>query len=141
LDVATSSREDLLVSLKEAQAERGHLSREVLLEVSCSLEVPVVDVFGVASFYSFLSTQAQGRNIIRVCRSVPCYLKNSQMILRSLADELGIGPGETTPDGQFSCELTNCIGACDVAPAMLVNGEVHGELTAKKISTILSSHR
>ena len=139
--MSTRGREDLLVSLKEAQAERGHLSREVLVEVSRSLDVPVVDVFGVASFYSFLSTRPQGSNIIRVCGSVPCYLKNSQMILRSLADALGIGPGETTPDGRFSCELTNCIGACDLAPAMLVNGEVHGELTGKKISAILSSYR
>ena len=130
-----------MISLKDAQTEHGHLSREVLLEVSRSLEVPIADVFGVASFYSFLSTRPQGTNIIRVCGSVPCYLKNSQMILENLADEIGIGPGETTPDRRFSCELTNCIGACDLAPAMLVNGEVHGELTAKKISTVLSSYR
>jgi NADH:ubiquinone oxidoreductase subunit E len=128
-----------LISLKRAQEEQGHLSREVLTEVSQSLGVPVVDVVGVASFYSFLSTRPQGRNIIRVCASVPCYLKNSQRILGSVADEIGIGPGETTPDGRFSCELTNCIGACDAAPAMLINDTVHGDLTAKKISAILRS--
>ena len=139
--MSARGREDLLISLKRAQEEHGHLSREVLLEVSRSLEVSVSDVFGVASFYSFLSTRPQGRNVIRVCGSVPCYLKNSQMVLESVEEEIGIGPGEITPDGRFSCELTNCIGACDTAPAMLINDDVHGDLTAEKISAILRSCR
>jgi NADH:ubiquinone oxidoreductase subunit E len=130
-----------LISLKRAQREHGHLSKEVLLEVSSSLEVSVSDVFGVSSFYSFLSTRPRGRNIIRVCSSVPCYLKNSQMVLESLEEEMGIRPGESTPDGRFSCELTNCIGACDAAPAMLINDDVHGDLTAEKISAILRSYK
>ena len=134
-------REDLLIRLKRAQEEHGHLSREILLEISRSLEISVSDAFGVSSFYSFLSTRPRGRNIIRVCGSVPCYLKNSRMVLASVANEIGIGPGERTPDGRFSCELTNCIGACDIAPAMLINAEVHGDLTTKKISAILRSCR
>jgi NADH:ubiquinone oxidoreductase subunit E len=139
--VSARRQEDLLISLKRAQQEHGHLSREVLLEISQSLEVSVSDVFGVSSFYSFLSSRPRGRNIIRVCGSVPCYLKNSQMVLESVEHEIGINPGESTPDGRFSCELTNCIGACDAAPAMLINDDVHGDLTAKKISTILGSYR
>lgn len=139
--MSARGRAELLISLKRAQREHGHLSREVLLEISRSLEVPVSDVFGVSSFYSFLSTRPRGRTIIRVCGSVPCYLKNSRMVLESVAEELGIGPGESTPDGRFSCELTNCIGACDTAPAMLVNDDVHGDLTRKKISAILRSYR
>ena len=134
-------REDLLLSLKRAQDECTHLSREIIIEVSRSLDVPLSDVFGVASFYSFLSTKPQGRNIIRVCGSVPCYLKDSTMIVECVAEEIGIGPGETTADGRFSFELTNCIGACDAAPAMLINDDVHGDLTAKKISRILKSYR
>jgi NADH-quinone oxidoreductase subunit E len=129
--------EHLLISLKRAQEEHPHLTREVIIEISRSLGVPVSDVFGVASFYAFLSTKPQGRNIIRVCGSVPCYLKKSHMILESLADKLGIRPGETTADGRFSIELTNCIGACDTAPAMLINDDVHGDLTPRKISRIL----
>jgi NADH-quinone oxidoreductase subunit E len=129
--------EHLLISLKRAQEEHPHLTREVIIEISRSLGVPVSDVFGVASFYAFLSTKPQGRNIIRVCGSVPCYLKKSHMILESLADKLGIRPGETTADGRFSIELTNCIGACDTAPAMLINDDVHGDLTPRKIARIL----
>lgn len=133
--------EDLLISLKRAQNESAHLSREGILEISRSLDIPSSEVFGVASFYSFLSTKPQGRNIIRVCGSVPCFLKGSRMILENVADKIGIAPGETTADGRFSFELTNCIGACDAAPAMLINGDVHGDLTAKKISRILKSYR
>lgn len=138
--MSARGRAELLISLKRAQEDHGHLSREVLLEISRLLEVPVSAVFGVSSFYSFLSARPKGRNIIRVCGSVPCYLKNSQMVLASLADEMGIGPGESTADGRFSCELTNCIGACDAAPAMLVNDDVHGDLTAEKIAAILRSY-
>jgi len=134
-------REELLSTLKQAQAEHTHLSREVMTEISRSLEIPLGEVFGVATFYSFLSTGPRGRNIIMICKSVPCYLKNSAMIVESLANEIGIGVGETTADGRFSFEWTNCIGACDSAPAMLVNGDVHGDLTPGKISRILKSYR
>jgi len=130
-------REPLLISLKQAQEEHFCLTREVIIEISRSLGVPVSDVFGVASFYSFLSTKPRGSNIIRVCGSVACYLKKSHMILESVADKLGIRPGETTADGRFSIEFTNCIGACDTAPAMLINHDVHGNLTPRKISRIL----
>ena len=134
-------REELLSTLKQAQAEHTHLSREVMTEISRSLEIPLGEVFGVATFYSFLSTGPRGRNTIMICKSVPCYLKNSAMIVESLANEIGIGVGETTADGRFSFELTNCIGACDVAPAMLVNCEVRGDLTPKRISQVLKSYR
>ncbi len=137
----SGERADLLNSLKRAQAEHAHLPREVVLEVSRSLGIPFADAFGVASFYSFLSTEPRGRNTIRICRSIPCYLKNSLMIVESVADELGIRPGETTSDGRFSFEMTNCIGACDLSPAMLVNTDVHGDLTPRKIALILKSYQ
>lgn len=140
-DMPSGVRGELLSSLKRAQAEHAHLPREVMEEISRSLEIPLGDVFAVASFYSFLSEKPRGRNTIMICRSVPCYLKNSAMIVESLADELGIGVGETTADGEFSFTSTNCIGACDSAPAMLVNDDVHGDLTPRKISLILKSYR
>jgi NADH:ubiquinone oxidoreductase subunit E len=137
----SGDREELLVTLKRAHAERAHLPREVMVEISRSLGIPLGEVFGVASFYSFLSTEPRGRNTIMICGSVPCYLKNSEMIALAVAAEIGIGVGETTKDGRFSFESTNCIGACDAAPAMLVNADVHGDLTPRKISQILKSYR
>jgi len=132
-------QEDLLILLAEAQSKFGYLTGELLIEVAKSLGLSISEVYGVATFYSFLSTKPQGRNVIRICKSLPCILKNSQTIIESVAREIGIKPGETTPDGKFSFQLTNCIGACDEAPAMMVNNDVHVALTPSKISQILRS--
>jgi len=134
-------RENLLMLLKHTQKEYSHLSRESIIDVAQSIDIPANEVYGVATFYSFLSTRPQGRNVIRICKSVPCYLKDTQVIIKSVANETGIIPGEATADGRFSFELTNCIGACDQAPAMLVNDDVHGYLTPNKISQILNSYK
>ena len=134
-------RGELLVMLKKAQENSGYVSQDFMAETAKSLNISVSEVYGVATFYSFLSTKPLGRNVIRVCRSVPCYLKGSQMVIEGVEKEIGIKPGEMTPDGRFSFELANCIGACDRAPAMLVNHDIHGNLTSRKISKILKSYR
>ena len=134
-------RENLVVLLAEAQSKFGYLSGESLIEVAKSLDLSISDVYGVATFYSFLSTKPLGRNVIRICKSLPCFLKNCQTIIESVEREIGIKPGETTPDGKFSFQLTNCIGACDEAPAMMINNEVYTDLTPNKISQILRSYK
>lgn len=131
---------DLLVLLEEAQRKFGYVPQEFMAGLSQSLGIPLSDIYGVATFYSFLATKPQGRNVIRICRSLPCWLKNAEIIINSVAQEVGIKPGETTADGKFSFELTNCIGACDIAPAMLINSDAHGELTPGKIARILRSY-
>jgi NADH-quinone oxidoreductase subunit E len=133
--------ENLLVVLKEAQAKSGYLSPALMIELARSFDVPVNEVYGVASFYSFLNIKLLGRNIIRICRSVPCYLKKNHAIIETVEREIGIKPGETSPDSRFSFELTNCIGLCDRAPAMLVNSDVHVDLTPSKILQILQSYK
>ncbi len=136
-----SPHQNLLIALKEAQTRSGFLSRELMTEMARSLDVPVNDVYGVASFYSFLTTKPPGRNIIRICKSLPCYLNDCQVIIDTVKKEIGIKPGETTPDGRFSFELANCIGLCDRAPAMLVNNDPHVDLTPRKISQILRKYK
>jgi len=131
----------LLVLLETAQAKSAHISTETITELAESLDISIGEVYGVASFYSFLYTKPQGRNVIRICKSLPCLLKSAQTIIDSVRKEIGIQPGETTPDGRFSFELTNCIGACDKAPAMMVNSDVHGNLTPKKIAKILKAYK
>ena len=136
-----SEDENLLVRLKKAQDKYSYLPQEIMVELAESLDVPINDVYGVASFYSFLSVKPLGRNVIRICKSLPCYLKHCQTIIESVEREIGIKPGETTPDGKFSFQLTNCIGACDRAPAMMVNTDVHVDLTPGKISRILKTYK
>jgi len=134
-------REELVVVLKEAQSQYGYVPEEVMAKLAESLNIPIHEVYGVASFYSFLSVKPLGRNVIRICKSLPCYLKHCQTIIETVEKELGIRPGKTTPDGRFSFQLTNCIGLCDRAPAMMINNDAHVDLTPKKIARILRSYK
>jgi NADH-quinone oxidoreductase subunit E len=113
--------------------------KEFMAETARSLGVPISEVYGITTFYSFLSTRPLGRYVIRICKSIPCCMQNAEMIIDSVAQQIGITPGQTTADGKFSFELTNCIGACDLAPAMLINHEVYGPLTPGKIAEILKA--
>ena len=141
ISIEQQGPEYLLVRLKEAQSKSGYVSREIMAELAESLDMPVSEVYGVASFYSFIYTQPMGRNLIRVCKSLSCDLKNSQAVIKGVAKEVGIKPGETTPDGRFSFELTNCLGLCDGAPAMMINDDAHCDLTPDKIAEILTSYK
>jgi NADH:ubiquinone oxidoreductase subunit E len=134
-------RERLLGLLEARQRKSGYISEETIDELAGTLGVPVSEVYGIATFYAFLSTKPQGTHVIRICKSLPCHIKDAPMIIESVEKAIGIRPGETTPDGKFSFELTNCIGACDQAPAMLINDKVYGNLTSGKISEILQSHK
>ncbi len=133
-------REHLLIDLSTAQRRDGSVSAAVMRKLAGATDVSLSDVYGVASFYSFLSTRPTGRHVIRICRSVPCFLKSADSLAAQLESELGVQPGETTADGRFSLELVNCIGACDAAPAMLVDDEVHGDLTPAKVRRILKKY-
>ena len=133
-------QENLLILLKEFQSRRGYLPPEFLVELADSLGISLGEVYGVATFYSFLSTKPQGKNVIKICKSLPCFLKNSQLIVESVQKEIRIRPGETTLDGRFSFQLANCIGACDKAPAMMINDELYADLTPKKIAGILKAY-
>ena len=137
----SQEKKDLLVLLERAQGRSGYLSKDTIAELAAALGLSISEVYGVATFYSFLSIKPQGRNVIRICKSLPCYLQDAQTIIDSVRKEIGIGPGETSTDGRFSFELTNCIGACDGAPAMMVNDDVHTGLTPKKIAQILQGYK
>jgi len=139
--IQETGQADLLERLKQAQHRYGYLPEKTIARIAKALDIPIGEVYGVATFYSFLATKPQGRNIIRVCKSLPCFLKNYRMIIESIENEMGIKPGETTPDGRFSFQLTNCIGACDKAPAMMINSDVHTDLTPGKIAQILQAYK
>ena len=135
------NHKEVLELLQEAQSKTGFLSAEAMAKVAKELAVSKSDVYGVATFYSFLSTKPLGRNVIRVCKSLPCHLKGGQAVIESITREIGVKPGETTADGKFTFTLTNCIGECEKAPAMLINDDVHGDLTPAKIAKILKAYK
>lgn len=136
-----SGHGELLPMLRQELARSGVLSREAMLHVAERTGVPLSDVYGTASFYTYLPLRGRARNRIRICRCVPCDMQGARTIIGTLQRELGILPGETTGDGTFSLELVGCIGACDQAPAMLVNDDLHGNLTPGRITDILRGYR
>ena len=136
---SSSVQAELLPQLKAGLKKNNHLSREVMTGVASQTGLPLNEIYGVSSFYAFLPVTPMGKNIIKVCRSVPCEMQDLQAVMESIRKEIGIEPGQTTPDGKFTLELVNCIGACDQAPAMLINDQLYGNLTAEKIAGILKS--
>jgi NADH:ubiquinone oxidoreductase subunit E len=137
--LSVRGREDLLALLRDEQEEARHIDEQFIEQTAQSMGLSIGELYGVATFYHFLSTRPLGRNIIRVCKSIPCYLNRSRLVIETVQAELGIVPGETTLDGRFTLQLTNCIGACDQAPAMLLNHDLYGNLTPDKIAQILEA--
>ncbi len=137
----SKANRDVLCLLKEVQHKWGYISAEQTLEIAEELELPVGHIYGLATFYGFLSTRPAGINIIRICRSVPCYLKGVDSVVKTISDTLGIKPGDTTKDGKFSLHWVNCLGACDHAPAMMVNDQVYVDLTPSRVVDILGKYK
>ena len=135
-----SSILNILHDLQDENSQ-NYLPEETLLEVSRYLNISLSSVYGVVEYYSMFSTNPRGRNIIRVCRSPVCHLMGSGTVLESLKNVLGTGLNEITPDGLFSVELSECLGICDVAPAMMVGEEPYGYLTESSIGRIISEIR
>jgi len=130
----------LLPKLKSEVQQKGYLSSETLAGVAGQAGLPLNSVYGVASFYAYLPVTKVGKNVIKVCNCLPCEMKQASGVVEGIRKEIGIGPGQTTPDGKFTLELVGCIGACDQAPAMLINDKLYGELTAESIAGILKSY-
>jgi NADH-quinone oxidoreductase subunit E len=135
------SRAALLPALHIAQAELGHLSDDALRSIAEELNVPESDVYGTATFYSLIRRRPSGRHVISICHNLPCTLLGAEPLIEHLGGKLGVGEDEVTADGRFSYQRIECIGRCDGAPAMLVDGEYHGELTPEKIDDILERYK
>ncbi len=136
------SREALMPILQDVNRAHNSVSEEAMLLIARALDIPRSEVYGVVTFYSFLSVKPRGRYVIRMCRTISCDMKSDfRPMIAALHDELGVGFGETTADGLFTLEHTNCMGMCDQGPAMLVNEDVHIRLTEESVRKILRDYR
>jgi NADH-quinone oxidoreductase subunit E len=131
---------DMLHDLQAADPQ-NYLSKAALRAVAEYVKVSLSEVASSASFYSMLSLRPRGRHIVRLCESPPCQLMGSGSLLDALEEILGAGVGETTDDGEFTLETSSCLGVCGVAPAMMIDEELYGNLTRERLLEILESVR
>lgn len=134
------ARESLIPILQGIVQKHNYLTDEAMVEVARELDISAAEVYGTASFYTFLDTQVKGKYIIRVCKTITCSMKGKSDIIQTLEEMLKIKVGETTPDKQFSLIETNCIGWCHKAPAILINEMPYTELTPEKVSEIIKDY-
>ena len=133
-------RESLMPILQEIVQRHNYLTDEAMVEVAKELDISAAEVYGTASFYTFLDTQVKGKYVIRVCKTITCSMKGKSDIIQTLEDILKIRVGETTADRQFSLIETNCIGWCHKAPAILINELPYTELTSEKVTEIIKDY-
>ena len=131
----------LMPVLQEAQNIFGCVSEDVQKIIAEGLGVTRSEVYGVATFYSQFSLQPKGEYVCGVCLGTACYVKGSQAVLDKLCEELEIQPGDTTKDGKFTVQATRCLGACGLAPVMMINDDVFGRLTPAEIPGILEKYK
>jgi NADH-quinone oxidoreductase subunit E len=133
-------RESLMPILQDIVQKHNYLTDEAMVEVARELDISAAEVYGTASFYTFLDTQVKGKYVIRVCKTITCSMKGKSDIIHTLEEILKIKVGETTTDKQFSLIETNCIGWCHKAPAILINEMPYTELTPEKVSEIIKDY-
>lgn len=131
----------LMMILSDLQKEFGYIPLEVQEIVSAKTGIPVAEIYGVITFYSFFSLKPKGKYIIGICLGTACYVKGAQQIIDKFCEVLKIKVGETTADGLFTIDALRCIGACGIAPAVTINGKVYPKLEVKLVPGIVDEYR
>jgi NADH-quinone oxidoreductase E subunit len=130
----------LIPVLEEVQEAVGYLPKPVMERVAQGLKVPFSEVYGVVTFYSFFTMAPKGKHTVRCCLGTACYVRGGKRILETLTETLKVQPGETTPDRNFSLETVRCLGACGLAPVVVVDEDTHRQMKPSKISGVLEAY-
>lgn len=123
------------------QAELSYLPEEAIIEAAKMFGQPAIEAYGVAGFYSMFSTEPRGRNIIRICESAPCHIAGANKVVTALEKALGINMGDSTADGRFTLEFTQCVGQCQATPVITVNGKPYYDVRPETIPGILAEYK
>jgi len=134
----SGDRSELILILQEAQEKFGYLPPEVMEGIAKFLRLSPSTVYGVSTFYAQFKLKPTGKRIVRVCRGTACHVRGGARILREVEKRLGIKPGETTEDMEYTLETVACIGACALAPTMVIGKETYGRMTTKKVAEVFS---
>ena len=130
----------LMPIMQRAQDIFGYLPEDVQNIIAKGLDIPVSDVYGVATFYAQFNLEPKGKYIISVCLGTACYVKGAQQIIDKFSEILGVKPGETTADGLFTIDALRCIGACGIAPAVTINGKVYPKMTVDAVAGVVKEY-
>ncbi len=133
-------RETLIPILQDVQAIFGFLPEESLAIIGRYIGVSTSKVFGVATFYNQFRLKPVGKHTVRVCRGTACHVRGSKLLLDAFAEELKVQPGDTTPDGQFTLETVACLGACSIAPVVMIDESFHGSVQSRNVKSILKEY-
>ncbi len=131
----------LMMILSDVQKQFGYIPLEIQEIISQKTGIPVAEIYGVVTFYSFFSLKPKGKYVVGICLGTACYVKNSQAVLDKFYQLLGVGAGQTTEDGLFTIEAIRCIGACALAPALSINGKVYPKVTPDQVEKIIEEYR
>ncbi len=133
-------RESLMPILQAVIQSERYLSEDAMVAIAKELDISTADVYGTASFYTFMDTKPRGKNIVRVCKTITCHMKGKDAIIATLEELLKIKLGETTSDSRFSLLQANCLGWCHKGPVMLINDEVYPEITPQSAVDIIQEY-
>jgi len=141
IDIYEGRANYIFPALKEAQEMYGYLPMEVQIKLAEGLNVSASPVYGVVTFYSFFTITPRGRHTVRLCLGTACYVKGSKQILETMTREIGLTVGETSPDGRFTLEAVRCLGACGLAPVMLIGEDTHGNINPNDTLKIMDGYQ
>ncbi|WP_243109428.1 NADH-quinone oxidoreductase subunit NuoE [Anaerophilus nitritogenes] len=141
IDSLDTARGALIEILHKAQDLFGYLPRDVQLFVARKIGIPAAEVFGVVTFYSYFTTSPKGKHTISVCMGTACFVKGSDEIFQAFKEKLNINSQETTKDGLFTLNNVRCIGACGLAPVVMVDEKVYGKVTLEDVEHIINTYR
>lgn len=132
---------DVVERLAQVNNRLGYIPRAQVEELARELHLPPAKVFGAATFYSMFGTKPRGAHVVRFCEDAPCHVAGGRAVFDAIRTTLGIEPGQTSPDGRWTFEMTSCIGVCGVGPVMMVDDDVYGNLTAERVVEILGAKK
>ena len=135
------STDSLISILQDIQSEYQYLPEEAIKLVSQKMELPLIQVFGVASFFKAFSLQPRGKHTIQVCLGTACHVRGANSVLEELERRMGIKSGQTTEDRKFTLESVNCLGACALGPVVMVDGKYFGQMNAGKVEKMLAQYQ
>jgi len=135
------TKDELIPVMEAVQDEFGYLSKEVMTEISRFLKVPESNIYGVATFYALFRLTPRGKKMVSVCRGTACHIRGGAHILQEVEKNLGIKPGETTPDMEYSLETISCFGSCALSPVVVIDKTVYGRMTPAKVEQTLNGYK